>query len=63
MQKILIELRNKRVVLGFSQEYLGLRLGISQKSYSKIESGKTKISLEVYIRICIILNISPKELL
>ncbi|KUF38614.1 helix-turn-helix transcriptional regulator [Myroides marinus] len=44
---------------GYSQEYVAERLGISQKAYSDIESGKTKLKNEVLYEIAKILDISP----
>jgi transcriptional regulator with XRE-family HTH domain len=44
---------------GYSQEYVAERLGISQKAYSDIESGKTRLKNEVLYEIAKILDISP----
>lgn len=44
---------------GYSQEYVAEKLGISQKAYSDIESGKTRLKNEVLHEISKILEISP----
>ncbi|WP_121966991.1 helix-turn-helix domain-containing protein [Myroides sp. N17-2] len=44
---------------GYSQEYVAEKLGISQKAYSDIESGKTRLKNEVLHEIAKILEISP----
>ncbi len=42
------KLRTQRDKLGYSQEYTGTLLGISQPAYSDIESGKTKITEKLF---------------
>lgn len=59
---ILQRLRKVRLINGYSQEYLGLELGISTKAYSKIENGESKLTVERYLEICKLLNINPGEL-
>ncbi len=39
-------IRRTRESKGYTQEYLAMKLGISQNAYSKIELGYTKITLE-----------------
>ncbi|MTG96905.1 MULTISPECIES: helix-turn-helix domain-containing protein [Myroides] len=53
------KIKSRRKSLGFSQEYVAMKLGISQKAYSDIESGKTKLKTEVLNEIAVILEISP----
>ncbi|WP_413511555.1 helix-turn-helix domain-containing protein [Myroides odoratus] len=53
------KMRTRRKELGFSQEYVAMKLNISQKAYSDIESGKTKLKNDVLNEIAIILEISP----
>ncbi|MEC4112782.1 helix-turn-helix domain-containing protein [Myroides pelagicus] len=53
------KIKERRKALGFSQEYVAMKLGISQKAYSDIESGKTKLKTEVLNEIAEILEISP----
>lgn len=52
----------RRKELGYSQEYVALKLGLSQKAYSDIESGKTKLKNDVLNQIAIILEISPAKI-
>lgn len=47
----------------YSQEYMALLLDISQNAYSRLENGKTPITLDRLYQICIILQISPLALL
>ncbi|MDF7818502.1 helix-turn-helix transcriptional regulator [Runella sp. MFBS21] len=51
--------KNKKM----SQEYMAYCLGISQKAYSKIESGKTQLSVERLIQIARLLEVNPSQLL
>ncbi len=46
-----------------TQEYMAMRLGISQNTYSKIEIGKTKLTVEKLIAIALILEVNVAELL
>lgn len=56
------KMRARRKELGFSQEYVAMKLDISQKAYSDIESGKTKLRSEVLNEIAKILEISPFQI-
>ncbi len=40
------KLRKLRIEKGYSQEYMAAKLGLSQSAYSKIERGKTKLTIE-----------------
>jgi len=65
IQKCKVEsekIRTRRKELGFSQEYVAMKLGISQKAYSDIESGKTKLKNDVLNEIAVILEISPFQI-
>ncbi len=42
---------------------MAMRLGISQNTYSKIEIGKTKLTVEKLIAIALILEVNVAELL
>ena len=53
------KIRSTRKNLGYSQEYMADRLGLSQKAYSDIESGKTKLKSEVLFQLAKILETSP----
>lgn len=53
------KIRLLRLEKGLSQENIALELGISQKSYSNIENGKTKLDFEKIVQLGKILNVSP----
>lgn len=55
-------LRRIRRIKDFTQEYVALELGISQKAYSEIEQGKTKMRDELLLKLSSILEISPFEI-
>ena len=61
--KVYQNMRKIRTMLGFSQQYIADELGITQKHYSQIESGKVDISLSMLLRIAELLNITPTALL
>lgn len=50
--RIINAIRLKRVQLGYSQEYMAHRLGLTQNAYCKIELGYTRITLAQLFLIC-----------
>lgn len=56
-------IRNTRVGLAYSQEYLAAKLNVSQNTYSKIELGYVKLTLDRFIKICCVLEIDPAGLI
>ncbi len=55
-------IRKKRRELELSQEYVAMELGISQKAYSDIENGKTKIKNDVLYRVAEVFGVRPSEI-
>jgi transcriptional regulator with XRE-family HTH domain len=47
----------------YSQAYIGQRMGMTQKGYSKIETGETKLTVHHLIQICDILEVELSEIL
>ncbi|MDD3723398.1 MAG: helix-turn-helix transcriptional regulator [Lutibacter sp.] len=62
MKKHNCSIRNFRNEKGLSQEYVAFQLGVSQKSYSDIENGKTKMKNEMLLKIAEILEVKPSEI-
>jgi len=56
-------IRRIREGKGYTQEYLAMKLGISQNAYSKIELGYTKITLERLFQIARIIEIEVVKLM
>lgn len=54
-------IRNRREYRNYTQEYLALKLHISQNAYSKIELGYTKITVERLFQIAEILEFDVVE--
>lgn len=63
MQHLTYNIRTIRESLGYSQEYMALKLGIGQNGYSKIELGYTRITVERLFEIAKILNTDVYSLL
>ena len=55
--KVIRELRN------YSQEYMADKLGIAQNTYSKIETGQTKLNADTLKKIAEVLGVSPVDIL
>ena len=47
----------------YSQDYLAQRMGVTQKAYSKIETGETKLTVQHLLQIADILEVEMNELL
>ncbi len=56
MQHLTENIRTIREQLGYSQEYMAVKLGIGQNGYSKIELGYTRITVDRLFEIAKILN-------
>jgi transcriptional regulator with XRE-family HTH domain len=63
IKSVASNIRKIRVHRNYSQEYLAIKLNISQNAYSKIELGYTRITLERLFNIAIILDIDPIDLI
>ncbi|MBK8502552.1 MAG: helix-turn-helix transcriptional regulator [Saprospiraceae bacterium] len=50
-------IRQYRIVRGYSQEYVAHQLDISQKAYSKIERGETKLTIDRLLKLSRIMEI------
>jgi len=55
-------MRSFRLIRNYSQEYLALKLKISQNAYSKIELGYTKVTVERLLGIAQVLEVGLMEL-
>jgi transcriptional regulator with XRE-family HTH domain len=56
-------IRKIREYRDYTQEYLAMKLGISQNAYSKIELAYTRITLERLIQIAQILEVDSVDLI
>lgn len=63
VKNIASNIRRIRESKGYTQEYLAMKLGISQNAYSKIELGYTKITLERLFQIARIIEIEAVKLM
>lgn len=61
--KILERIKKIRNLRGLKQEYMTLQIGVTQSSYSKIENGNQKLTLEVLEKIANVLNIPANYLI
>lgn len=63
IKAIAANIRHKREYRNYTQEYLAVKLNISQNAYSKIELGYTKITIERLFQIADILEFDIAELI
>lgn len=62
-EMITSQIRTLRRNKEYSQEYMAVMLHISQNAYSRLENGKTPLTLDRFYEICLILEIKPAALL
>jgi DNA-binding XRE family transcriptional regulator len=62
-RSVLENIHNLRRLREYSQDFMAYKLGISQNAYSKLESGKSPLTIDRFFRIAELLNISPLQLL
>lgn len=58
-----LALRDIRIRKGYSQEYVASYLNITQPAYSKLESGKTGITLNLVEKLAVLYNMSNVDFL
>jgi len=63
MRSVASNIRKIREFRDYTQEYLAMKLGISQNAYSKIELAYTRITVERLIHIAQILEVDSVDLL
>jgi transcriptional regulator with XRE-family HTH domain len=56
-------IRQRRLELNYSQDYVAGKLEMSQNAYSKLELGQTGITLGKFIVLCSALEIDMKDML
>lgn len=57
------KIKTIRELRGFSQQHMANELGIAQNSYSKIETGQTKLTADTLKKIADLLGVSPVDIL
>ena len=65
MEKIELKLKLKRLRYekGYTQEEIAMKLGISQATYSRLESGQSKLDVEMMYKIVKVYGLDFKEFL
>ena len=63
MNDILDNIRILRIEKGYSQDWMGKKLGLSQNGYGLIESGKRGLPYKLLCQIAIILNLDVINLI
>lgn len=60
---IIQNIRSIRIAKQYSQDYVAVKLGISQNAYSKMELGYTEIPVERLLNLVSVLEVEITELL
>jgi transcriptional regulator with XRE-family HTH domain len=60
---VVTRIRNIRLDKNLKQEYVALKLGCSQNSYSKLEIGKTELTVTKLFHIAAILSVNVADLM
>ncbi len=56
-------LQRHRKAIGFTQDQMAEKIGVSQNFYARIEAGASGMSIETLMSICTVLLITPNDLL
>jgi transcriptional regulator with XRE-family HTH domain len=56
-KRIALNFRNGRLMRNYSQEYMASEMHISQNAYSKMEMGKTRITVESVFKVAAVLEL------
>lgn len=57
-----LHIRKKRIERHWTQEYVGLQVGLSKQTIQQIETGRRKPSYDVLIKICKLFNVNTTEI-
>lgn len=63
IETVLKRIRLERFNKDFSQEYVANQLKISQSFYASIESGKSKLTVDLLFKLAELLEVQTEELL
>ena len=63
MDKVRKRIRTVRLDKEYTQDYIGDRLGMSQKSYHRLENGKCHLKAETLLRLAVILEVDVTSFL
>ncbi|GGH07297.1 helix-turn-helix domain-containing protein [Mucilaginibacter phyllosphaerae] len=62
-KSLALAIRQKRMELKYSQEYMAYKLNQTQNAYCKVELGQTKVTLIKLIEICAVFEINIHDFL
>jgi transcriptional regulator with XRE-family HTH domain len=60
---MLTSIRETRLMKNYKQEYVAARINFSQNAYSKIECGKTRLTVRALYEIAAVLEINAADIL
>ncbi|MGM0582771.1 MAG: helix-turn-helix domain-containing protein [Bacteroidota bacterium] len=60
-KKVCRAIREKRMIKGFSQEYMAIQLDVTQKTYGKLENCNSPLSIQRLLQIAEILEIDLRS--
>ena len=63
VDKIRKRIKSSRIEKGYSQDYVGTRLNMSQIAYHKLENGITQLKVETLLELARILEVTESFLL
>lgn len=63
VNEIVTNIRIARERRNYTQDYLAMRMNVSQNAYSKIELGRSKLTLARLMEICNILEVSVGDMI
>ena len=63
LQILIDTIRNRRIELNYKQEYVAAKMGVSQNAYSKLELGRSQLTVHRLVQVCRVLEADVCEML
>ena len=63
MDKVRKRIRSLRLEKEYTQDYIGERLGINQRTYHRLENGKSQLKVETLLKLATILEVDASYFL
>ena len=63
LEKVRKRIRSARLEKEYTKDYLGKKLGMSQKSYNRLENGHSELKVKTLLKLSTILEVNVAHLL
>jgi transcriptional regulator with XRE-family HTH domain len=63
LQILIDTIKQRRIQLNYKQEYVAAKMGVSQNAYSKLELGRSHLTVERLVQVCYVLEADVCDML